>query len=169
MTTGHRLAALRLHGLGDHDREWILAALSDEDRNKVVRLLDELQDLGFSKEVARMIEPASRPAAMPRQSALIAQIDDAPPRLIASVLSDEQPATIAVLLGYHPWRWHRSVMRRLGSARRMAIERLVSGGAPAPAPKVTERLISTFAEALLRRRARRTGYGWLRAWGSRGW
>jgi hypothetical protein len=54
----HRLVALRLHGLADSDRRWILSRLSDTDRIKLEGYLEELK--GFQLDPETMAELEQR-------------------------------------------------------------------------------------------------------------
>lgn len=89
-------AALTLHALGEHDRQWMLRSLSAAQRRLLQPLLQELDALGIPRD-AGLLEPVGAGAReQGAASSPLASLADADPNVLAAIVSAE-PARIAQL------------------------------------------------------------------------
>lgn len=109
-----RLMALRLHGLHEADRAWLLAQLPEENRQSLQSMLAELTQLGFPQDSALGAvghETSVRPTpALPVNDA-VAVIDAADARAIWSLLRAEPEVVRHYLIGLRAWRWLPELQR----------------------------------------------------------
>src|SRR4051794_22596597 len=78
MSDGDRRAALEMHALGKHDREWILGRLEGPERARIEPLLSELDALGirFDGDPADLPDQPAAPAFAGNGSAYAAPVAD---------------------------------------------------------------------------------------------
>lgn len=106
-----RQCALRLHALGAEDREWILAQLTDDLRNSLEPLLEELERLGFCVDqsvLASMPELENASTVLTGKDEYIQNIkalNGASPEWIVATLKDEPRAIRHALEAVHAWAW----------------------------------------------------------------
>lgn len=167
-TIGFRRTALLLHAMSAADRDWMLAKLGGEMRATLKTMLDELLALGIPADrallnraaegvvptaLARMPSDTSlnielnSGADMPQAYALdsaIANLADVEPAALAKILSDEPAELIARLLACHDWKWRDSLLEKLGSGRRLQVERLAHSFSACP-PRLREVLLQSVA------------------------
>jgi hypothetical protein len=140
-----RRAALALHALGDDDRERVLGLLDQPQRDRVQPLLRELQELGIPRGVAKL---ETTPNAAHRQSGTvgerIAMID---PLAAAPVLARCGATSVAALMRVAPPHWVQNALAALSAAQRQSVhEQLDAVGVPAP--KVAEALCTALDDAV---------------------
>lgn len=102
---GKRRAALMLHALSAADRQWVLASLTEADRQVLGAMLGELRELGVPPDLAAEL-CGPRSAAMPedsldraespragagRAAALTAALVDEPTALVDAALALQDP------------------------------------------------------------------------------
>jgi hypothetical protein len=149
MTDGLRLAALRLHSVGEADREWILDRLGRGERRRLVTLLRDLKRSGVRAAHADAVqhELATRPE--PRRAEPAAgvpvELEQADVEAVARALRAEPEWVRSAILGVHPWKWRRSVLERIGRADPA---RRVAPTAAAPRPAVAAALARSLARRL---------------------
>jgi hypothetical protein len=156
MTDGLRLAALRLHGVGAADRDWILDRLGRRERRALVALLRDLKRSGIGAAAADTVkqEISARAAlerAEPAGPGVPPELVQADPGAVARALGGEPEWVRSAILAMHPWTW-----------RLAALQRLAAGGASRPAPVAAAArpaVASALARALARRIAEGTAAG----------
>lgn len=162
MTEGLRLAALRLHGVGAADREWILDRLERRERRTLVRLLRDLKRAGIGRESFRALgtnagTDAARPQAPARAEPALAglpqELAQADAESVARALRGEPEWVRTTILAMHPWSWRRGVLQRLAGSERTPPVLGASGDAPRAA------FAAALARSLARRIAERAGPG----------
>jgi hypothetical protein len=157
MSEGLRLAALRLHGVGAADREWILDRLERRERRTLVRLLRDLKRAGIGRDSFRAMgaeaakpQPAARAEPAADVPAALAQADA---ETVARALRGEPEWVRATILAVHPWSWRRAVLQRLAGGDRTPPVLGTVKDAPRPA------FAAALARSLARRVAERPGSG----------
>jgi len=122
-----REAALLLHGLPDDARLGVLARLSDDERGRVMPLLEELASLGIPRRPHRVVPGVADGPQGPR---------DAVDRLSAEHVLDAvrscSNATLSLLLDAGPWSWRDAVLAGLPADRRVAVQALCGHLVPPP-------------------------------------
>jgi len=141
-------AALALHGLAEKDREWVLSQLAASDVETLSGHLDELEELGFPGEVPDLVDEAIAGDRPLHITAEVRNIDAAAPKLVHRVLKDEQASTLALIMGDHPWRWRKQVMRLLGRAKRSAVQEAIAQRGNPVSDAVRTGVIKSLADAL---------------------
>ncbi|KQQ96173.1 hypothetical protein [Massilia sp. Leaf139] len=138
--SGHRQAAVALHGLAAQDRRAILAELPETDQDILRGLLAELAELGFEHTpgiAAAMAEPAPRAAAQDDgkpDAAMRRTLRHASPAAMLAILGHEPASLQACVLALDSWPWANGFLELLPQPRRMlAAESLRAGIAAAPA------------------------------------
>jgi hypothetical protein len=121
MTDGLRLAALKLHGVGAADRDWILDRLSRRERRALVVLLRDLKrtGIGAASFDALGTEAAGNEAAAPAEPIapdVPAELVQADAEAVARALQGEPEWVRSALLAMHPWKWRRAVLERIAPA-----------------------------------------------------
>ena len=144
----NKRAALALHGLSARDREWVLSQLTSSEREVVSGHLDELESLGFPNDVSDIVEEALAERQPVEVIPEVEIIDAAAPKVVHRVLKDEQPATLALIMAYHPWRWQKRVMRALGRARGRAVRAAVKQRKFAASDAVQRAVMNSLAVAI---------------------
>lgn len=136
---GYRRAAVALHALGDTDRHWILGELPPEQRRLLHACLAEFTALGFAADVAAAaVAPAdasgflAAPARTPVSPSLnrLAMADAAD---MATLLRDEPPALIALLMTAQEWPWASGFLAALPPAQRDRVLSAIDARRAAPA------------------------------------
>jgi hypothetical protein len=137
-----RKTALLVHALATRDREWLYGHLPDSERASVQALVTELESLGIPADATLLDEVrGATGAARPKPRDGISQVDGpeslqterrgdtdlealdgADPDVLASILADEPPGLIAVLLSLREWPWYRDLLQQLDVSRRLQIE-----------------------------------------------
>jgi hypothetical protein len=122
--SGHRQAAVALHGLTEEDRALILSDLPADDRLTLQGYLRELDELGFEGGPA-VVSPAAADGAD--------TLEHAPAAVLATLLAPEPAALIGQFLAIRDWRWRDELLAMLPAPRRMRVRSVMAHGAPAPA------------------------------------
>lgn len=121
--SGHRQAAVALHGLAEEDRELILAELPPADRATLQDYLRELNELGFEGGPAIASLAGDSPD----------RIADAPASALAAVFEHEPASLLGQFLALRDWRWRDELLQMLPATRRAQVSAVAAQGAPAPA------------------------------------
>lgn len=150
--SGHRRAALALHGLQARDKQWLLAQLPAQDQSILQGHLQELDTLGFQYEpdlleqlpAASEAAPAPYPAlqkgpASPEQmvpdqmdpiDAAIGHIARAGAEQILLLVQDEPLGWLARLLACQPWPWQPALLEQLPAPTRQRVRTMSVPAAP---------------------------------------
>lgn len=126
-----RRAALALHGMGDADRDWMLASVAPAHRRLLEPLLAELHALGIARD-PRLLDPIEEstpaaPAALPSTG-----ISEEEAQRLAVLCSREPAPLVAQLLVACP-HWRDQVLASMSTAVRAAVEDVGSTIPAAPA------------------------------------
>ena len=159
-----REAALLLHGLSDEARRGVLARLSDDERGRVMPLLDELASLGIPRRPHRVVPGVGDGPHGPRDA-----VDRLSPEHVLDAVRSCSDATLSLLLDAGPWSWHQAVLAGLPADRRVAVQALCGQAAPPPelAGSLCRSLLGALASATTvpsRRAPHRTGWRRWFAW-----
>jgi len=136
-----RQAALSLHGLGDADREWMLAQLPEARRDELRRLIAELDALGFPRGEGLAPAPTGAPPRAPRVPTAAERLEPLAPKTMYRALAGESSELVAALLRRRQWRWGRGLLRRFDRQRRRAIAERAAVGVPM-SPRVERELLA---------------------------
>ncbi|ARN19333.1 hypothetical protein [Piscinibacter gummiphilus] len=123
-----REAALLLHGLPDEARRGVLARLSDDERGRVMPLLDELASLGIPRRPHRVVPGVADGPQGPRDA-----VDRLSPEHVLDAVRSCSDVTLSLLLDAGPWSWQDTVLAGLPVERRIAVQALCGHEAPPPA------------------------------------
>jgi hypothetical protein len=115
--SGHRQAALALHGLDAADREAILGELPASDRAVISGLMGELDALGIDTS-GLATQPTISPATGP-----VGRINAAGAMQIFQLMEGEPASLVAQLLAAHDWSWKKQFIELLAPAQRGAVAR----------------------------------------------
>ncbi|PHV12874.1 hypothetical protein [Chitinimonas sp. BJB300] len=107
-----RHAALKLHGMENTDREWILSQLGESARARLYVYLEELDRLGIPPQSLQQPKVDSSPLG-----ALIT----AEPTHICAIFDTEPAWMLVQLLRLRSWPWERALLASLDAKRRAAI------------------------------------------------
>ncbi|HET8748745.1 MAG TPA: hypothetical protein VFM98_24330 [Ramlibacter sp.] len=129
-TPAHR-AALTLHALSGPDRQWVLAALSDGQRETLNRLLQELEQLGIPRDAELAAALAAESTGEESGARALRALDKAGVHRLAEILSAEPPRLVVALLAGAPWPWRERLLALLSPTFRREVQRH-AGGAPPP-------------------------------------
>jgi hypothetical protein len=152
---GYRRAALQLYSLSESDRDWVLHKLPNERAERILRLIDELTELGIPKEQSWLI-PAktesesqfqSEQKVTPQQRAAL-EIESADIDVLEYVLDRESDAVVALILLYRSWSWRASYLNACNPQRRQRIEAKEESGVVVAGDNVLTALIEAFAETI---------------------
>ena len=164
--SGHRRAALALHGLVLEDRELVLAELQEGDQRQLRGYLDELEELGFGG-VAVNEALADEPPSSAAQAVAAASAD-----AILRAVEGEPASFVCVLLGAQSWPWEAVFLAALPAHLRLRVEVMRTEGRPAAARDAF--VVGAVARALGGQRAMQRPAGtpvrfgnivkWLRSW-----
>jgi hypothetical protein len=172
---GLRMAALKLHGAGPSDRNWILGQLDRSTRRQLNGLLRDLRKSGIDPGTIGEVGSAPlwmEPQPQPVAADSVVRLEKADAAAIERVLAGEPAWVIAAVVNARGWTWRDAVLKRL--KRRKILRRELPSVSPRPA------VVSAFVDALARRldespskfeglvggRSSRSGGLWsrLRAW-----
>jgi hypothetical protein len=158
--SGHRRAAVALHGLHGSDREWMLAELPAPDQRILRGYLKELDALGFTSELALAddfqpigaalitpVMPATAHAAENNGSNVREQLQQASALEMLACLQNEPIRLIACFLNLHAWSWRAAFLSLLPGASQLRIRPLLENPAP-PAPSMASFLLDAVAARL---------------------
>jgi hypothetical protein len=164
--SGHRRAALTLHGLQAQDKQWLLTQLPAQDQTILREHLQELDALGFRYEpelidqLPQQVEQhaalAPNPATLTKTplqsngapdpaSAAMSTIASADAGQIWLLVQDEPLAWLARLLACQHWPWQADLLAQLPPPTR---QRLRALSVPA-APKLDQSLLLVLQQALI--------------------
>lgn len=120
--TSEREAALVVHSLPDADRQKLLGALNEEERQRLDTLLAELTALGIPRTfdvrglLTRLAHEARvQPSADNDRASLIRFLQAQSPATITSILRTQSAATCSLIVHAHPWRWKSAVLASLSA------------------------------------------------------
>jgi hypothetical protein len=125
--SGHRQAALALHGLTEQDRQLILEQLPAGDQATLLNYLDELRVLGFDGDSVALGKTA------PLRASATPDLESATPDMMFGLLEHEPTVLVAEVLALQEWPWRAGLLVLCGSARRDAILTAPATLAPARA------------------------------------
>lgn len=150
--SGHRQAAVALHGLDARDQRAILAELPEPDQDILRGLLAELTELGFEKTVGSALASAptpGRPAVEESDPDTDARrtVRSASPAAMFAVLGHEPARLQGYILSLERWPWTEGFLELLPSPRRALVSDALRAGF-APAPARTGFLLQSAARAL---------------------
>lgn len=150
--SGHRQAAVALHGLTAADQELILAELPEADQERLRAYLAELTELGFDVPApqaasARLFSFAPRTPATPQS-----RVRSASAELMAELLGGEPAGLVARVLGSDEWPWQAQFLALLPAARRAQVQGTLHAQRAA-APACAAFLIESLAAKLERQPA----------------
>lgn len=148
-TESLRHAALVLHGMSDEDRDWVLAALPAAERERLLPLLLELQEIGVTRDASVLGQLTVRSGRQSRKAAPgpLESLDRQSVASLARVLNAEPPQLVACFLGLRDWPWHARLVRLLDPSRRQPSRR------PQLAPALQEALLAAVGRKLESERA----------------
>lgn len=176
-----RSAALVLHGMSEADRAWALAELSEEERELLRPLIEELQALGVATD-AQTVSSAlgTLPRVVRRRDASSPahrQVARALPDQVLPRLLEEPVELVRRLLAMSAWPWRAEVVAAL-NARRGELFDADPAIAPSTASALDQAVLTRFAQQLsgLGQGAEggaaagsSSGPGWLAWLRARGW
>jgi hypothetical protein len=139
-----RLAALTLHALAEHDRQWILAQVTPAQREELRSLLSELKSLGIPSDRS-LVEAALVPAVQNEVPMQAGSALCVPPQRMAQWLRGEPVAIVARCLSLLDAGARDEVLRLLPEDLRASVE---ATPALAPAPALAAALASIVSERL---------------------
>jgi hypothetical protein len=139
--SGHRKAALALHGVAAEDRQHVLAGLPVPDQDILRRYLEELDALGFDNAVVNEVLVRPAPAGV-RDVIRVAE-----PAAVHHVLASEPAALVAAVMRCDTWPWADDFLQGLAPARRLRVVNLLASSAVA-VPVRDTLLLERFAAAL---------------------
>ncbi|MFZ6646134.1 hypothetical protein ACO0LO_10485 [Undibacterium sp. TJN25] len=121
--SGHRQAAVALHGLSRQDKDWILNELPSGDRELLQQYLDELEELGFSNEDASGYDFAEQLAFTAPKGALsaIEHLRTASSMQMFQILEGEPASLIGRVLAIEGWNWADACVGMFSSVRQEQI------------------------------------------------
>ncbi len=136
--SGHRQAAIALHGVSSNDQEAILANLPEQDQTILRGYLQELQTLGFTPtDNALAVAQASLPSAAtePTMASAVPAAPEQPMQLadvsaacMFAVLAQEPSGLIAQVLSISNWPWAAEMLTMFAPAKRAAIVNQIDSG-----------------------------------------
>lgn len=117
-----RHAALVLHGMSEEDRDWVLAALPARERERLLPLLVELQEIGVTRDPTVLDQLIERPGSQARKgtTAPLDSLDRQSVASLARLLNAEPPQLVACFLALRDWSWQARLARLLEPSRRRA-------------------------------------------------
>ena len=152
--SGHRRAAVALHGLNPEDRQWMLAELPAADQQILQQYLEELDALGFSygPELAADLAAGPVKAAEPENIAppgTLQRLQKASAEQMLACLQDEPASLIARLMALHDWPWREAMLTQMSALARQRVRTLLADPvANSPAPMLDDFLLDTVAARL---------------------
>ncbi|NVE01861.1 hypothetical protein [Massilia sp. BJB1822] len=156
--SGHRQAAVALHGLAEADRQQILSQLPAADQRTLRSYLAELKELGFASGANEtLMQAAMAGAARPANGQ--ERLQAASAQQVYDILAWEPASLVAEVLAAGEWAWQADFLALCTPARRQGLEL----AAPRRAVPVRSRFVlEALAERLAAPRAavmRRAGWG----------
>lgn len=154
MSDGYRKAALKLHGMSDADRGWMLQRLPQDERARLNALLRELRDLGIKPDQRVSDGVAAEEArqtflsAIPEHSEVASALDilcAANPGEISAVLSAEPENMVAAVLAVYPWTWRVRFLADCGAEKRQRLNRALMHS-PQLKPRLRGELIKLLSD-----------------------
>jgi hypothetical protein len=140
--SGHRQAAVALHGLAEEDRGLILAQLPPADQSTLRTYLAELTALGFESE--GMAEVAQ--AGVGATGSVEPTLDRASAQTMFALLEHEPASLVAQVLALQTWAWSGALLALCTPARREAIRAVATPAAPARAQFLRAELVARLAD-----------------------
>jgi flagellar motor switch protein FliG len=166
MTDGYRKAALKLHGMGEADRKWVLQRLQAHERTQISALMRELKELGI-KACQLIAEDISAHDA--RQELLqvsgkgadfvqaLDSVCGASAAELSALLSSEPDNMVTVILSAYPWPWRARLLADYGVEKRQRISRMLPQ-APHTRARMRCELIKVLAARLKTLRSQRHSF-----------
>ena len=112
---GIRHAAVAIHRLGEDDRNWLLNALSVDERGAIKPLLAELAELGFGDEAMACVDLA--PAAGASQT-MLQRLQHCSAERMFALFEHEPLALTGQFLSLQHWPWEAAFLAKFPPARR---------------------------------------------------
>lgn len=113
---------LKLHSLNEKQRDWVLANLSQAERDKVSRLLGEISNIKHSSNRSVLIQSINALTEAEQQTQIVSEnkeklllqkiikkLDKADSVRLSQVLEHEDPWLIALILNYRQWSWSKEL------------------------------------------------------------
>lgn len=122
-----RRAALLVHAMPRHDREWLLGSLAPQHRVELELLLDELQALGIPPDETLLRQVIDAPSAKPGVAERLEGLAPGQVAVLVRLLQQEPPQVAASLLAVRAWPWREQVLQAVPAAAATAARK------PAPA------------------------------------
>lgn len=151
---GLRKAALYLHGLDEGDRRWLLDALGDEERERLLATLGELDEMGVHRgdpwlpELAEVHAIDGREADRIDPGSEIEEIERADLPMITKVFDDEPDRIVAVLLKRRIWSWRQAYIGKQYLQKRERLLHALETPDHPLKPKLEAALITALATRL---------------------
>lgn len=114
---GQRRAVLAPRALPATDEHGVMNRLGGTDRERLTRLLEELDRLGMTSDPSLLVDAGGRPPAAPLSS----RIREASAAQMLAILSREPAGLIAAVLRIESWPWEASFLARLDPQLRQGI------------------------------------------------
>jgi hypothetical protein len=151
---GLRKAALYLHGLEEVDREWLLNALTEEERQRLQTTLAELDEMGIPKGDAWLPELAETPVFDGRDSgdnkqlSMIKEIERAELASVTEILDAEPDEIVASLLRHRVWSWRQAYVGKQYLQKRERLLQALERPGRELKPKLENALLNGLAMGL---------------------
>ncbi len=168
--SGHRQAAIVLHGLAEMDQRLILDQLPAADQAVLRSQLRELRTLGFEPGLTVIGSPAAVPPEQHVPMTAQHQLQLARAEAVFAILEHEPASLVAQVLAIANWGWSAGLLELFPPARREVIRAI----RPALAPARRRFLEEALAEQLRERPAQESAAAthsviaslrkWVRAW-----
>ena len=165
MNDGYKKAALRIHGLGETDRQWILGNLPEKEQGLLSVFLAQLSEMQVPENhlvFSDMIEKESSAyddiivRKNDQVMSEISTINNVSPALAAAVLSREPDWMVALALICGEWDWTEEFISQLGAHRRERVHALIQKMSTRVSSKLRETVIDLLAKAFLTKPAETT-------------
>ncbi len=114
-----RRAALTLHALSEHDRQWMLQRLAVPQQEALRQHLAELAELGIPRDQGLIDEALARPTGSTDWRERLAGVAAGE---LEALLRHEPAGAVARILAAGPWPWHQALLASLPPERAEAIE-----------------------------------------------
>lgn len=125
MTDSHKLAALRLSGLNEQDRDWILSRLPVTDQEKILGLLNEADKFGIDNPdeyVEKIISTKGKSSTTKSNNKLLTQEESPRCKIInmangsdvMKILDAVPCEIIAAMLSEREWKWEQDYLLSRG-------------------------------------------------------
>lgn len=145
--SGHRQAAVALHGLNEADRTLILEQLPRSDQAVLRNHLAELRSLGFESGLAHLAAPVQADAGVPPTAH--ERVQAAGAAAVFAMLEHEPASLVAQVLSLSDWRWRQALLEMYSPVQRDVISAI----RPVLAPARQRFLLEALAERLAQRPA----------------